>query len=169
MSKQVLEAVKLALSLERGEVDYYRLASDKTCNPSGRKMFSYLADEEESHIAALEKQLEAFEGSGGWLTDEEAFDKKACRMLSSKKPEDVIPDELSGDSGDVEAVSQAIEIEKKSIAFYEDAACKVKDEKALKMFHYLIRAEKEHRKDLEMQLTFLKSAGMWLDNEVMLS
>lgn len=169
MSMKLAEAVKLARGLEREEVDYYRLASNKTENPSGRKVFSYLAEEEESHLNALEKHLELIDGGKSWLSDEDVFDKKSCKKISSKKPDGIIPGEVSADTSDVEALMQAINIEEKSIAFYEDAACKVNDKETLKLFHYIIQEEKDHLRELELQLAFLKSEGMWLDVDVVLS
>lgn len=169
MSREVIEAIELALALEQEEVDYYRLASDKTEDASGKKVFTYLAQEEEEHIKALKKQVESFEGKGSWLTDEEAFDKRICRTLSKKKPAGILPTEISPDADDVDALTQAIEIEGKSIEFYEDAACNTKDEAALKMFHYLIDAERQHHKELKMQLTFLETQGIWYDVDVILS
>jgi rubrerythrin len=168
MDKQVLKAVKLALALERKELEYYKLASGKTSNPNGRRVFSFLAEEEEKHLKALKRQLESAQEKGSWLTDEELFDRKACR-IKKKTPKDFTPNEVKPDTGDVEALEEAISIEKKSIAFYEDAACRLSDEKALKVFHYLIDAEKEHLRELKMQHAFLKSEGVWYDNELTLS
>lgn len=169
MVKDVLDAVRLALTLEREEVDYYRLASDKTVNPNGKKVFEYLADEEEKHIEALKNLINSVESKDSWLSDEELFDKKACRTLRKKRPAGIIPDKVKSDAGDLEALRQAISIEKKSIEFYTDAACNVKNKGAAQMFHFLIEAEKEHLKELEMQHAFLEGEGIWYDNEMILS
>ncbi|MFH1835233.1 MAG: ferritin family protein, partial [Methanobacteriota archaeon] len=126
MNKEAMSAVKLALSLEREESDFFRLAADKTKNPSGKKVFTLLAEEEEKHIAALKKQIESVEGKNTWLSDEELFDKLVCKTLKRTDPEGIIPDSAESDTDGVEALEKAIEIEKKSIEFYEQVACDIK-------------------------------------------
>ncbi len=169
MDKEALSAVKIALSLEREEADYYRLAASKTQNPRGKKVFQLLAEEEEKHLEALKKQVESVEGKNTWLSDEELFDKLVCKTLKRTKPCDLIPDSPGSDSDGIQALEKAIEIEKKSIEFYERAACDIKHDSASKMFHFLIESEKEHLRELEIQLTFLSSQGIWYDNEVVFS
>lgn len=169
MNREEVRTLKLALDLEREEADYYRLAADKTKDAGGKKVFAYLAEEEDAHLKALRRQLASVKEKESWLSDEELFNKKACGTLTRRKPHGIVPDNVKADANDLEALRQAIGIEKKSISYYEDAACKVSDKKALKMFHYLIEAEKEHLQELETQLLFLASEGIWYDNTFTLS
>lgn len=165
MDKEVLKIIKLAVDLKKEEIDYYKKAAKKTKNPDGKKVFDYLAEEEEKHLEALKQHLASVERSDTWLLDEKLFNKSICK-INRKKPEGIIPDKIKADASDLDALKQAVEIEKKAIQSYTDAACKAKDKKAMKILHFLIESEESHLKELEIQYAFLKSEGFWYNNEV---
>jgi len=160
-----LKAVKLAVNLKKKEVEYYKKAAGKTKNPNGRKVFKYLAEEESRHLESIKKQLDSAEKKGGWLSDEKLFNKNVCRLERSR-PKNIVPKEIKADANDLDALKEAIDIERKSLEVYTDIACKTDDKKALKILHYLIDTENIHLKELEIQYTFLKNEGFWYDNEV---
>ena len=164
METEVVKAIKLAVSAKKQELDYYKKAAGRTKNPSGRKVFSYLAEEEEQQLKALKEHLAKAAGEG-WLPDEKAFSKSVCR-LRRKKPKSILPKEVKSNTSELGALEQAIGIEKKAIESYTDAACKTNDKNAMKVFHYLIESENEHLKELGIQYAFLKSEGFWYDNEL---
>ncbi|MDD5111308.1 MAG: ferritin family protein [Candidatus Altiarchaeota archaeon] len=164
MDSEVVKAIKLAVRTKKQELEYYRKAVGKTKNLSGRKVFSYLAEEEEGQLNALKEHLAKAAGES-WLPDEKSFSKSACRLRRSR-PKSVVPKEVLPDASDLDALRQAMEIEKKTIDTYTDAACAAGDKKAMKVFNYLIESEKEHMKELEIQYAFLKSEGFWYDNEL---
>ncbi|MFH1125505.1 MAG: ferritin family protein [Candidatus Altiarchaeota archaeon] len=165
MDKKLLNIIKIAVYLEKRDIEYYRKAAEKTRNPNGKKVFNYLADEGENQLVSLKKHLASAEGKDTWLSDEKTISRSKCR-IKRKKPEGILPKKVKTDADDLEALRQAVEIEKKSIRFYEDLACETKDKKALKVLNYMIESENEHLKELEIQYAFLKSEGFWYDNEV---
>jgi len=169
MDKEVLKVIKLAVNLEKKEIEYYKKAAEKTDDPDGKKVFNFLAQEEEDHLKALKEHLAVVEGRDAWVKDEKSFDKRVCRTIRRKHAKDIIPSKPKANAGDVDALKQAIEIEKKSIDFYNEAGCGAKDGKAMKVLHYLLESEKNHLKELEMQHAFLKSQGFWYDNEITLT
>jgi rubrerythrin len=167
MDNEMVRTIKTAVRTKKREIEYYRKAAENTTNPEGKKVFGYLADEEGQHLEALKRHLASAGDEDAWLSDEKT-PKLKCG-LRRRKPEGIIPEKTDSHAGDLEALMQAIEIEKKSIISLEEAACEAEETKAKKILNYLIEAEKTHLKELEVQHAFLKSEGFWYDNEITLS
>lgn len=165
MEKKLVDLIRLAVNLEKREVEYYKKASQKTKNPEGKKVFKYLAEEEEKHLNTLKQHLASVADKGTWLPDEQSFNKKNCK-IRRKKPDKVIPKKPKPDASDLDALEEAEDIEKKSIDFYTELACRTSDKEALKVLHYIIDSEKEHLREVKIQYAFLNSEGFWYDNEV---
>jgi rubrerythrin len=165
MESGVISVIKRAIQEKKKEIAYYRKAAGKSKNPNADKVFTYLAEQEESHLATLKEHLSSAGSKETWLSDESLFSRNACKLRHAK-PKSVIPSKVKAGTSDLDALRQAIGIEKKAIESYTDAACSAKDAKAARVLHYLAESEKEHLKELELQYAFLKSEGFWYDNEV---
>lgn len=164
MDNETVKTIKTAVQTKKKEIDYYRKAADRTTNPDGKKVFQYLAEEEETHLETLKQHLASVGDERTWLSDEKT--PNVTCGIRRKKPGGIIPKKTDTHADDLEALRQAIKIEKNCIKSYEDAVCKARETKTKKIFHYLIEAEKTHLKELEVQYAFLKSEGFWYDNEV---
>ncbi|NIO16864.1 MAG: hypothetical protein GTN70_07680 [Deltaproteobacteria bacterium] len=58
--EEISKVLRMALSLEKKNYNDYLKASEEAELQSIKKMFKFLADEEEKHIALVKKKMEEF-------------------------------------------------------------------------------------------------------------
>jgi rubrerythrin len=68
-----LDALKLAMKFEEDGYHGYAKAGAETDDPKGKKVFDFLARQENSHYAFLQKTHEYLATEGAWYFDEEEF------------------------------------------------------------------------------------------------
>ena len=142
-------ALQIAIQREKSAHEFYLNAAEITTEPMGRRMFKWLADQEDCHRVALEKQLKSRLDKGTWLEWKEEMEP----VLSAEFPE---ISEASGvyspTAGDVRALEMAIESEKKAAEFYQNNRDYADDPEAKKMFAWFAKHEEGHRRLMEEQL-----------------
>ncbi|HBF43207.1 MAG TPA: hypothetical protein DDW42_06170 [Desulfobacteraceae bacterium] len=62
------DLLKLAIQREKKARDFYAKAASHATDPSGERIFQYLADVEKGHESMLKKELEAFLLDTDWYT-----------------------------------------------------------------------------------------------------
>jgi rubrerythrin len=71
-----LEAISIAMDLERNAIDFFCNAAQKTTDETAREIFNKIADEERLHYDLLQAQYDYLSNSGYW------FDVAEFRMDS---------------------------------------------------------------------------------------
>ena len=142
------------MQAEQVAAEFYEQAAKRTSNPKGRDMFMQLASFEQAHYRILKKYLESlgvgkFEGYEG--------------TSFSEIPPQVQQSSPTGDSlqTDLDALTLAIEAEKKARAAYIDLAKNSTDDSVSSFFLKLASEENLHRKVLEDQFYTLSNKGLW--------
>ena len=160
-----LEALNLALGREKDAHRYYSDAAAKSTNAASRKMFSWLASEEEGHIKMLEKLCGEKKVGGKWLSEEEWC---ACGDISNPVNCAEFPSssetkgEFTEDTQELEILRQAIKDEKEATAFYADLAQSTADPNGKAMLEKLSNVEQGHLDLLEEEYQWLsKSKSMF--------
>lgn len=149
------EVIELGIQIEYNGRDFYNVLVKKTRNKEVKRVFKYLAGEEEEHIAAFRKILSSvhkYEPSASYpmeyfaymnaLAGSHVFTKKNKGEETARKVKT-----------DKEAVELGIGFEKDSIIFYEGIKRLVLDNER-KVVDTLIQQEQGHL----MQLTLLRDA-----------
>lgn len=144
--KQV-DAIDLAMTREKLGHDFYLDATETTNNPSGQKVFHWLARQEQTHFNALKRLRDALV--------RDAPEEAEQSLTSSKTPQWPIPGEVTESTNAQEALQMAIEAEKASVSFYRTTEQFTPDEGAKTMFSELVREEQKHLQLLEIQLDAL--------------
>ncbi len=160
--KNVNDVLKQAIIMEhRGRALYEQVAA-QTANPDVKRIFTVMAEEEQTHIDFLQKQL-------AHLTKSGKFDKNDLEQIPGH---DVIADtiltegmvkDISGAGFEAAAISAAIDMETKSVEVYARQAETASDPNEKELFQWLANWEKGHHKllvDLNKQLT----EQVWYDN-----
>jgi len=68
-----LDALELAMKFEEQGYNMYAAAGSETDDPKGKKVYEFLAAQENSHYAFLQKTHEYLTTEGAWYFDEEEF------------------------------------------------------------------------------------------------
>ena len=163
--EKVLGMVKEAIEIERFGYDFYNSMREFVKDGNGQKLVSYLAGLEVDHIVWLEeeyrRQLERL--------DEFREEPEAKISLLGKEEiflgQDKLP-EIFKEFDPVKAISYAIGIENRSIAFYEKSKDISEDDKTKDLFKRLADFERDHVVILEENLKSLQEIGQWRGSSI---
>ena len=151
------DALELTLAVERRGYSFYMNASKRTRDPSGKKMFRDLAEEESEHMNKLQQEYRKLIQEHGWLRREPA------RLPASRKiADEIFPERelLSVDVQDgtthLEALELAIDLERKSHRFFNDFAKQLDDPHGQKIFREFADEERLHLEGLQNEHRKLK-------------
>jgi rubrerythrin len=153
--KEILDAIMRAMEIEKETFDYYTRAEQKTFDPSGKRIFRWLAKTEEEHYLKLSELYNALEESGHWV-----FYGGSTISLDAEGPDEK---EIGFTTGDLEALEIAMEIEKKGIAYFDELTRKITDPNGRKMLAKLREEEGEHLRVITEKYNQLRVKSEGLD------
>jgi rubrerythrin len=154
-----------AMRMEEESRQFYMNASKKVANRPGRAMLESLARDEEQHLARLRQMQEQdYEAAlAGCIPEfEDAAGK--IRAVFAKYGGDVA-EEVTADTGDLEALDIAMEMERKGFDLYKEAASNVEDANAQKVFIFLAGEEEKHFEILQNMHKYLSDPRNWFLEE----
>jgi rubrerythrin len=163
-SRDKLEALKLALTNEERERDFYLAHARRTKDALGRQMFESIAADENEHYQRLVELHKRLGERSKWP---DAFSIDIPTRVTDAlgrfvKEATTLP---HGDDDDVAAVRAAIEFEHKGEVFYEKLAAQAKDRPEKRFFTLLASMEREHRLSLEDTLEYFTDPSGWLERK----
>ncbi|ASJ11133.1 rubrerythrin [Thermococcus sp. P6] len=147
-----LEALALALEVEKAELNFYIRLARKAGNERARKMFLFLAGEEAEHWSIFE---EKFVEKLVKECELPAVDREMLKKLLVSAEEENL--------SEVDAVKIGMEQEKLTWEFYEKAAEEAEHEAVRRVFKELAKVEKAHYELLKAQYDSLMKTGIWMD------
>ena len=132
--KQVLDAIMQAMEIEKETFDLYTRAEHKTFNPAGKRVLQWLAKTEEEHYLKLTELYNAYSEGERWVF--------YGGSTISLEPE--VGHEAGFDTGDVDALQLAMDIEAKAFDYFRQLADTTTAPEGREMFLTLAREEEEH-------------------------
>lgn len=141
------EVLEIALRVENEGADFYRDLAESTNNENQGPVFRFLSSQERSHAETFRSLLKRFEEEAVELVN---WDDAGAYMEDLTKEavfSDRLHDAMNSSDYD-EAIALAIEVEKKSIAFYRNFVNNVKTETA-DALEKIIAEEEKHIELLE--------------------
>ena len=146
--KDVLDALMQAMEMEKETFDFYTKAEHKTFNLTGKRIFKWLAKCEEQHYLKLSELYASLDESGRWV-----FYGGSTITLET----DLEGTQHVGfETGDLEALEIAVDIEKKGIAYYDELLRKISDPAGRTMLQTLRDEETEHIRVISEKLQLLQ-------------
>lgn len=147
-SKEMLDAIMRAIELEKETFDYYVKARHRTFNPDGKRIFNWLAKTEEGHYLKLTELYNSLHEGGRWVFyGGSTFDLEPAGADEQR---------VTFDTGDIEALRIARDIENRGIAFYEELIAATADADGKSMLETLRNEESEHLRLIEEMLKGLE-------------
>lgn len=152
-----MNALELAMQMEKDGETYYRHLADKTANAGLRNILGLLAADEAKHFQVLQKMKETFKAE---LVSTPILSKAKSifQLLREEKNWDALPD------GQIDLYRKAKEIETQSFKFYMEKAREIADPKNQKLFFLIAEEEKRHEFLLDNILQFVSRPQTWLEN-----
>ena len=158
--EKVLGTVKQAIAIEQFGYDFYNSMRSFVENRDGQKFVSYLARLEVDHMKWLEEEYERQLAKLEELHEGKEVDISLIGKEEIFLAEDKLPD-IFKDFDPIKAVSFAIDIEQKSVEFYEKNMGITDDDNIKDLFKRLADFERDHIVVLKNNLQSLQTKGLW--------
>ncbi|ASJ09404.1 rubrerythrin [Thermococcus siculi] len=146
-----LEALALALEVEKAELKFYLELARRTGDERAKKMFLFLAGEEAGHWSVFEEKFV-----------EALIERCELPAVNTEMLEELSP-KYEGELSEVDAVRIGMEQEKRTWEFYERAAKEAEHEGVRRTFEELAKVEKSHYELLKAQYDSVMKTGIWMD------
>ncbi len=161
-TQEALQAIEAAIQIEQDGITFYTQAAKQTDDPTGKKMFQTLAQDERAHLEVFEKAREALSQREQWLTPEQVAEISPPTF--PQPPIFPSPDEAAGTAAPAHRLTvlqQGIQAEESSIRFYTEQMEQTQDPGGRAMYEFLIEQEEAHRTILQGEYDYLTNTGHW--------
>lgn len=150
-----MNAIEIAIKMEKDAIDFYQQAAQKTQNPVGKKMFISITEDEKRHLQMLSDILKEVD-----ITIKEVSPMQNIKTIFETM-KDSMMNRVTATNDELEGFRIAMEMEKEGIEFYNKTRTEAKTEKEKKLFERLIEEEKQHFAIFSNTYNFMKDTGNW--------
>jgi rubrerythrin len=156
------EAIRTGLEYEAQVLKVYSEAAKKFTDPTARKIFTVLANEEDRHVQYLESRLTEWERNGfvtaaaleTTIPSKEAIDASLERLQQRMAQQDY--------SAELEMLKKALALEVEATAFFSRMVAELKAEEQ-KLFARFVEIEQGHEAIVQAEIDALTGLGYWFD------
>jgi Fur family ferric uptake transcriptional regulator len=154
------DALRMALSMERRGVEFYRSAAARNMDPAGRDVLSRIADEETQHLQVLEQELAEIESAEKGLDQAPLFLHFESDDLEKLLP-DLRPYESNGGLrlGVRKSLELALQYEERAAGFFREFADKFLETRGKRIFQRFADDEQKHFEQISMRMEELAPAS----------
>lgn len=162
MARTAEDILKEAILLETRGKAFYKNVAEKCDNPSAKKIFEMMADEEDEHIKFLSKQFINYTKKHSFIKpevhQEDPEETVVLKVLTEK-----VKKEVNAASFEAAAISSAIDFEMNAVKLYSSRAKEATDPNEKELYRILTVWEGEHSKML-VELNDALKEEIWNDN-----
>ena len=152
--------IRTAIKMEEDGIDFYQKAAEKSSHPLGRKMFLSFIEDEKRHLAVLKEILADLKFSDfDQFFQEKTPREKITSIFRQTNKE--IKERIAANSDEIKALEIGMDMESKSVKFYQSALEKAEDISQKAFLRRLVEEEKEHYQILQNTHSYLKDSGDW--------
>lgn len=150
-----MDALELALKMEKDAIAFYTEAARKTKCPAGKKMFQTITEDEKRHLEMVSQIIKGMN-----ITHKNMSPMKNVKtVFESMKVEMMKKVEATAD--ELEAFKIAMRMEKEGLEFYKKTLAGSKKEKERALLEQLIHEEQQHYDIFANTYQFLANTGNW--------
>lgn len=150
-----MDALELAMKMEKDAIAFYTEAARKTKAPAGKKMFQTITEDERRHLEMVSQIIKGLN-----LTHKDMGPMKNVKtVFESMKGEMMKKVEATAD--ELEAFKIAMNMEKEGLEFYRKTLAGSKKEKERALLEQLIHEEQQHYDIFANTYQFLANTGNW--------
>ena len=150
-----MNAIEIAIRMEKDAISFYIEAAGKIANPVGKKMFLSIAEDEKRHLQALAGIFREVN-----ISMEEVSPMKNMQTIFESLKDEMMK-RVRATSDELDAFRIAMRMEKEGVEFYKKAEAEAATEKEKALFARLIREEEEHYAVFANTQFFLSDTGSW--------
>lgn len=163
-AEEHLLILRNAIQMEiEGKAFFERVAA-RMSHPRSKAMFEGLVKQEDRHIQVLGKEFERLSQGRSWLSVKQADAlPSGLPRISVFKDAKLRRLKLPKGAGELEALRMGIDVERKSIEYYDSARKKVRNANARAVFGWLVREESNHLTILTAEYENRRGSGFYYD------
>lgn len=150
-----MNAIEISIKMETDAIAYYSEAAARTEHPVGKKMFLSIIEDEKRHLKMLE---DIFKGLDIKIQDVSPLENVRTVF---EKHRDEMSERVPATTNEMEALKEAMNMEKEGIEFYTKAAKEAKTDKEKALFERLAQEEKQHYQVFANTHFFMSDTGSW--------
>jgi len=158
---RILQAITTAIEMELDGKECYLAASKGSTNEAGRKLLQSLAEEEDNHRQTFEGIYNSIREGRDWPPIDMGTDKARDIRNTLVKTCQALGVSVGGTSSELDAVTVAIDKEKKSYDFYDKQAKNATYTTERELYEKLAREEREHELTLLDYYDYLSDPAGW--------
>lgn len=154
------EAIKTAIEYETKVLSVYKDAVEKSDDPTGKRVFGALADEEQHHLDYLNHKLDQLRASGELTAgkiETTVPSPEILRQGMERLPKGMA---IKNISDEIQLLEKALEVEIETSDFYERMADEMTGQ-AKKMFTRFVEIENGHKSIVHSEIDSLNGSGFW--------
>ncbi len=161
--KTPTDILKMAILMEKRGKAFYTQVAQQTQDEEARRIFQYMADEEQMHVEFLARQFAFYESNHKFDTNEYMTSGADESVVQSVLNEGM-KSQINAAGFEAAAISAAIDFESKAIEYYSKMAAQATDANEKEMFTWLADWERGHHKVL-FQMNQELMEKVWNDNQ----
>jgi rubrerythrin len=150
-----MNAIEIAIKMEKDAIDFYTEAAGKTNNPVGKKMFLSVTEDEKRHLQMLSQIFKEVD-----IKIEEVSPMRNMKTIFESMKDSMMK-RIQATNDELEAFKIAMQMEKEGIEFYKKAESEVQKEKERALFNRLIKEEQQHHDIFANTYFFMTNTGSW--------
>jgi rubrerythrin len=150
-----MNAIEIAIKMEKDAINFYTKAAEKTSYPAGKKMFQSVTEDEKRHLSMLSQIFKE--------VDVRMDDISPMRNIQTifESMKDAMMQRVIATQDELEAFKIAMQMEQEGIVFYKKVATEMDRPKEKALFERLIKEEQQHYEIFANTYNFMKDTGNW--------
>ena len=150
-----MDALELAVKMEKDAIAFYTDAARKTKFPVGRKMFASVTEDEKRHLDMILQIIKGLQ-----VTHKDVSPMKNVKTVFESMKDEMMT-KVAATADELEAFKIAMHMEKEGRDFYEKTLAKASTDKEKALLRRLIQEEEQHYNIFANTYQFLSDTGNW--------
>ncbi len=150
-----MDALELAMKMEKDAITFYSEAAQKTKYPAGKKMFDTVTEDEKRHLEMISQIIKGLN-----VTHKDVSPMKNVKTVFEKMKNEMMK-KVEASANELEAFKVAMKMEQEGLELYKRALASAKKEKEKALFEMLIKEEQQHYDIFANTYQFLADTGNW--------
>ena len=150
-----MNALDLAMNMEKDAIAFYTEAARKTTSPAGKKMFQTITEDEKQHLAMVSQIIKGLN-----ITHKDTSPMKNVKTVFESMKDEMMK-KIAATADDLEAFKIAMNMEKEGLEFYKKTLAGSKKEPERNLLEMLIKEEQQHYDIFANTYQFLSDSGNW--------
>jgi rubrerythrin len=150
-----MDALELAVNMEKDAIAFYTEAARKTRYPAGKKMFQAISEDEKRHLEMVSQIIKGLN-----ITHKNMSPMKNVKTIFESMKDEMMK-KVEATADELEAFKIAMRMEKEGLEFYQKTLVGAKKEQERALLNLLIKEEQQHYDLFANTYQFLSDSGNW--------